>query len=434
MSVSHESRPPNRLIHETSPYLLQHAHNPVDWYPWGSEALERARREDKPILLSIGYAACHWCHVMERESFENAEIARLMNENFVCIKVDREERPDLDEIYMAATVAMSGSGGWPMTVFLDARPAAVLRRHLFPARPTSTAGPGFGTLLDARSPRSGRSERDALLDAGGRAHRARARQSSAAERAELDRRRCDRARRAPARARASIRAGAASAARPKFPPERLALAAACAITDATSDAQRARDGDAARSTRMKNGGMYDHARRRVRALLDRRALARAALREDAVRQRAARARYLEAYQVTRNDEYRRVARETLDYVLREMQAPEGGYYSATDADSEGEEGKFFVWTPDEIDEVLERRRGRALLPLLRRHATRAIGRARAFSTRRGRSPKSRAAARHRARPSSCESLEARSRRSSTKRASSACRRCSTTRCSSPGTG
>ena len=108
----------NRLIDETSPYLLQHAHNPVDWYPWGEEALQRARSEDKPILLSIGYSACHWCHVMERESFENEQIAKLMNDNFINIKVDREERPDLDEIYMSAVQAMTGSGGWPMTMFL----------------------------------------------------------------------------------------------------------------------------------------------------------------------------------------------------------------------------------------------------------------------------------------------------------------------------
>ena len=115
---------PNRLANETSPYLLQHAHNPVEWYPWGPEALERAKREDRPIFLSIGYAACHWCHVMERESFENAETARLMNEHFVSIKVDREERPDLDDVYMAAVQAMTGSGGWPMSVFLtpDLRP------------------------------------------------------------------------------------------------------------------------------------------------------------------------------------------------------------------------------------------------------------------------------------------------------------------------
>ena len=124
---------PNRLINETSPYLLQHAHNPVDWYPWGEEALARSRNEDKPILLSIGYSACHWCHVMERESFENESIAALMNESFVSIKVDREERPDLDAVYMEAVQMLTGSGGWPMTVFLTPGRAPLLRRHLLSA-------------------------------------------------------------------------------------------------------------------------------------------------------------------------------------------------------------------------------------------------------------------------------------------------------------
>src|SRR6478752_3697676 len=137
---------PNRLQHETSPYLRQHADNPVDWYPWGEEALSRARREDRPILLSIGYAACHWCHVMERESFENDQTARLMNDHFVCIKVDREERPDLDDIYMAATVAMSGHGGWPMTVFLTPEQKPFFAGTYFP--PADAYGrPGFPTLL-----------------------------------------------------------------------------------------------------------------------------------------------------------------------------------------------------------------------------------------------------------------------------------------------
>ena len=136
----------NRLARETSPYLLQHAKNPVDWYPWGPEALERARREQKPILLSIGYAACHWCHVMERESFEDDAIAALMNEAFVCIKVDREERPDLDDIYMSATVAMSGSGGWPMTVFLTPEQQPFFAGTYFP--PVDRFGrPGFRTVL-----------------------------------------------------------------------------------------------------------------------------------------------------------------------------------------------------------------------------------------------------------------------------------------------
>src|SRR3954466_6119550 len=136
----------NRLAQETSPYLLQHAHNPVDWYAWGAEALERARREDRPILLSVGYAACHWCHVMEKESFENEAIAALMNESFVCIKVDREERPDIDDIYMSATVAMSGSGGWPMTVFLTPEQQPFFAGTYFP--PVDRFGrPGFRTVL-----------------------------------------------------------------------------------------------------------------------------------------------------------------------------------------------------------------------------------------------------------------------------------------------
>ena len=141
---------PNRLANETSPYLLQHAHNPVDWYPWGPEALERARSEDKPIFLSIGYAACHWCHVMERESFENAEIAALMNERFVSIKVDREERPDLDDVYMAAVQAMTGSGGWPMTVFLTPDLAPFFGGTYFP--PEDRHGmSGLPRILDAVS-------------------------------------------------------------------------------------------------------------------------------------------------------------------------------------------------------------------------------------------------------------------------------------------
>src|SRR4051812_22856107 len=152
----------NRLAKETSPYLLQHAHNPVDWYPWGDEALTRAQREDKPILLSIGYAACHWCHVMERESFENADIAALMNAHFVCIKVDREERPDLDAIYMAATVAMTGQGGWPMTVFLTPKQEPFFAGTYFPPAPRY-GRPGFGDLL-ARIAEVWRSEREGVQE------------------------------------------------------------------------------------------------------------------------------------------------------------------------------------------------------------------------------------------------------------------------------
>src|SRR5690606_22840417 len=148
MPVHHQERKPNRLIHETSPYLLQHAYNPVDWYPWGDEALERARTEDKPILLSIGYSACHWCHVMERESFENPEIAALMNQHFVNIKVDREERPDLDEIYQTAAQLLTGQGGWPLTVFLTPDQRPFYAGTYFP--PEDRYGrPGFPRVLEA---------------------------------------------------------------------------------------------------------------------------------------------------------------------------------------------------------------------------------------------------------------------------------------------
>ena len=158
MSSLNQQRSPNRLIHETSPYLLQHAYNPVDWYPWGPEALTRSKQTNRPILLSIGYSACHWCHVMERESFEHEGIARIMNERFVCIKVDREERPDLDEIYMQATLALNGQGGWPMTVFLTPNQEPIFAGTYFP--PEDRYGrPGFPTRR--RGPSGGSSDRTA---------------------------------------------------------------------------------------------------------------------------------------------------------------------------------------------------------------------------------------------------------------------------------
>src|SRR3954463_13504914 len=162
MTTPTESARPNRLIHETSPYLLQHALNPVDWYPWGPEALQASKANNRPILLSVGYSACHWCHVMERESFENQAIAALMNQSFVCIKVDREERPDIDDIYMSATVAMSGSGGWPMTVFLTPEQQPFFAGTYFP--PVDRFGrPGFRTVLQKLA-ELWQNERHAVLD------------------------------------------------------------------------------------------------------------------------------------------------------------------------------------------------------------------------------------------------------------------------------
>jgi uncharacterized protein len=336
----------NRLASETSPYLLAHAHNPVAWYPWGAEALERASAENKPILLSIGYAACHWCHVMERESFENQAIAAQMNEHFVCIKVDREERPDLDEIYMAATVALSGSGGWPMTVFLTPEQQPFFAGTYFP--PIDQYGrPGFPTLL-SNIQELWQSDRQTLFEqAAELAEHIRDQAQSSAPLA-IGREALQSAARQLHESFDSRYGGFGKA--PKFPPC-SALKLLLRLYQRAPDASLLQmivitlDG-------MKNGGIYDHvgggfARYSTderwfvphfeKMLYDNAQLASV---------------YLDAFQTTHDAEYGRVARETLDYVIREMQEPNGAYFSATDADSEGIEGKFFVWALDEIIEIL----------------------------------------------------------------------------------
>ncbi len=339
---------PNRLANETSPYLLQHSHNPVDWYPWGDEALSRAKREDKPIFLSIGYAACHWCHVMEKESFEQEAVARLLNEAFVSIKVDREERPDLDEIYMAATVAVSGSGGWPMSVFLDPEQRPFFAGTYFP--PVERWGrPSFSMILQRiselwRTKRSALNEQAEQLVAHVRAQFEL--ETQAAVEADAT------ATAASELARAFDPAFGGFGSAPKFPPC-SALALLLRHHHATGDEQalamvrRTLDG-------MKDGGIYDQLGGGfARYSTDERWLVphfEKMLYDNAELARV----YLEAFQVTGDAEYRRVARETLDYVAREMQSPAGGYFSATDADSEGVEGKYFVWKLDEIQALLAR--------------------------------------------------------------------------------
>jgi uncharacterized protein len=343
----HAAGQPNRLINETSPYLLQHAYNPVDWHPWGPDALAQAQAGDKPILLSVGYSACHWCHVMAHESFEDAETARLMNELFVNIKVDREERPDIDAIYMDAVQAMTGQGGWPMTVFLTPDGKPFYGGTYFPPTPRGQM-PGFRQVLLAIAD-AWRNRRVELVSSGERVAEVlnRSAQFEGSE-SPLNTGLLDQATKRLLRSFDRYEGGFGGA--PKFPqPMNLDFLLQTYLRSHDTEALHAVNFTL---EKMARGGIYDQlgggfhrystddvwlTPHFEKMLYDNAQLART---------------YLHAWQMTGEPLFRRVVEETLDYVVREMMSPEGGFYSTQDADSEGEEGKFFLWQPAEVVTLL----------------------------------------------------------------------------------
>jgi len=337
---------PNNLIKETSPYLLQHAYNPVKWYPWGDAAIKKAKEENKPIFLSVGYSACHWCHVMAHESFENQEIAQVMNENFINIKVDREERPDIDDIYQKVCQLTTGSGGWPLSVFLTPDQRPFYAGTYFP--PLDSYGrPGFGSLVRQLA-QAWKEKRHDVEAASENFFNTLKKTESISIPSKLDKSILDEAAVNLLSLGDLINGGFGHA--PKFP--NAANLSFMLRYAKISGISRFREFVLMTLTKMANGGIYDQLGGGFhRYSTDSRWLVphfEKMLYDNALLPPV----YAEAYQLTRDERYLEIIKETLRYVLREMTSSDGGFYSAQDADSEGEEGKYYVWKKRQVQEIL----------------------------------------------------------------------------------
>ena len=346
MHENNGSRQPNKLINEKSPYLLQHAHNPVDWYPWGDEAFNKAKEEDKPIFLSIGYSTCHWCHVMERESFEDEEVAKLLNDAFVCVKVDREERPDIDSNYMTVCQMITGSGGWPLTIMMTPEKSPFFAGTYIPK------GNRFGRTgmmeLIPKVSELWENQREELLDSASGIVAALESTQVVSSDEKIDKEISEIAYGQFANSFEETKGGFGTS--PKFPtPHNLMFL--LRYWKRTGN-ERALYMVERTLQEMRQGGIYDHVGFGFhRYSTDAKWLVphfEKMLYDQAMLVYA----YSEAYQATGKQEYQKTVDEILSYIIRDMTSPEGGFYSAEDADSEGEEGKFYVWTIDELSEIL----------------------------------------------------------------------------------